>query len=70
MRTERSVGLSAGGGTVDVEHSAQAGPGSVRFEALPKDPLVVRFEIGWRCDHGSGPDRGRPQFYLGVNQAF
>ena len=46
--------------------------GGIRFEidALGVRPLLLRFDIAWRCDSGTGPDRGKPQYYLGVNEPF
>jgi hypothetical protein len=46
--------------------------GGVRLEvdALGVRPFLLRFDIAWRCDSGTGPDRGKPQYYLGVNEPF
>jgi len=48
-----------------------AGAG-IRFEIdiAGVRPLLVRFDVAWRCDSGPGPDKGAPQFYLGVGQSF
>jgi hypothetical protein len=46
--------------------------GGIRCEidALGIEPLLVRFDIAWRCDRGPGIDKGVPQYYLGVDQSF
>jgi hypothetical protein len=33
-------------------------------------PILLRFDVAWRCDSGIGPDKGVPQFYFGVDEPF
>lgn len=42
----------------------------VEIDAFGVRPILLRFDIAWRCDSGEGPGRGVPQYYIGANQSF